>query len=188
MRDDLSRAAQCALRRSHGIRDAPAESARRVASCASPLRSIRSCFAVLLIKSLRLPRRRGRLGFLARWPAQGPWAVKSGGDDDTAELDGHVVVGPLDLRGVPPRSRPVTGHVVGCVPVQRVVTDVGRLSRCALEVVLGIFLVPQATMSSQGPRKPPESSNGDRLAWSSCQVWWRWVGESPSVGAVRARA
>ena len=29
------------------------------------------------------------------------WAAKSGGDDDPAELDGHVVVGRLGLRGVP---------------------------------------------------------------------------------------
>jgi hypothetical protein len=48
------------------------------------------------------------------------WAAKSGGDDDPAEFDGHVVVGRFGLRGVPPRSRPVTGHVVGGVPVQRV--------------------------------------------------------------------
>src|SRR4051794_41581422 len=46
------------------------------------------------------------------------WTPKSGGDDDTAELDGHVVVGRLGLRGVPAGPGPVTGHLVGGVPVQ----------------------------------------------------------------------
>jgi hypothetical protein len=41
------------------------------------------------------------------------WAAKSGGDDDPAELDGHVVVGRFGLRGVPPRSRPVTQCLSG---------------------------------------------------------------------------
>jgi hypothetical protein len=40
--------------------------------------------------------------------------------DDAAELDGHVVVGRFGLRGVPPRSGPVTGQVVGGVSVQRI--------------------------------------------------------------------
>src|SRR5215203_1140097 len=48
------------------------------------------------------------------------WAAKSGGDDDAAELDGHVVVGGFGLRGVPAGPRSVTGYVVGCVSVQRV--------------------------------------------------------------------
>ena len=48
------------------------------------------------------------------------WAAKSGGDDDPAELDGHVVVGRFGLRGVPAGPGPVTGHVGGGVPVQRV--------------------------------------------------------------------
>jgi hypothetical protein len=45
-----------------------------------------SCFAVLLIKSRRRPRLRGRPGFLAGWPAQGGMDPESGGDDDPAEL------------------------------------------------------------------------------------------------------
>jgi hypothetical protein len=48
------------------------------------------------------------------------WIPKSGGDDDPAELDGHVVVRRFGLRGVPPSPGPVAGHVVGGVAVQRV--------------------------------------------------------------------
>jgi hypothetical protein len=70
-----------------------------------------------LIMSRLLPRLRGRPGFLAGWPAQGMTA-KSGGDDDPAELDGHVVVGGFGLRGVPAVPSPVTGHVIGAVTVQ----------------------------------------------------------------------
>ena len=46
--------------------------------------------------------------------------MKSGGDDDAAELDGHVVIGRFGLRGVPAGPSSVTGHVGGGVPVQRV--------------------------------------------------------------------
>src|SRR3954454_8605672 len=48
------------------------------------------------------------------------WTAKSGGDDDPAELDGHVVIGWFGLHGVPAGPSPVTGHVVGGVPVQRI--------------------------------------------------------------------
>jgi hypothetical protein len=46
------------------------------------------------------------------------WAAKSRGDDDAAELDGHVVVGRFGLGGVPAGPSTVTGHLVGGVPVQ----------------------------------------------------------------------
>jgi len=46
--------------------------------------------------------------------------VKSGGDDDPAEFDGHVVVGRLGLRGVPAGSGSVAGHVIDAMAVQRV--------------------------------------------------------------------
>ena len=48
------------------------------------------------------------------------WAVKSGGDDDPAEFDGHVVVGRLGLRGVPAGSGSVAGHVIDAMTVQRI--------------------------------------------------------------------
>src|SRR3954454_15538882 len=74
-------------------------------------------FAVWWIMSRRLPRLRGRPAFLAGDLLRA-WAAKSGGDDDTAELDGHVVKGGFGLRGVPPSPGPVAGHVVGGVSVQ----------------------------------------------------------------------
>ena len=79
-----------------------------------------SCFTDFVDQiPARLPRRRGRPGFLAGWPAQA-WGAKSGGDDDAPQLDGHVVVGGFGLRGVPAGPSPMTGHVVGGVSVQGV--------------------------------------------------------------------
>jgi hypothetical protein len=44
--------------------------------------------------------------------------VKSGGDDDPAEFDGHIIVGGFGLRRVPAGPGSVAGHVVGGVAVQ----------------------------------------------------------------------
>src|SRR3954463_4672479 len=46
--------------------------------------------------------------------------VTANRDDDPAKFDGHVVIGRLGLGGVPASPSPVTFHVVGGVPVQRV--------------------------------------------------------------------
>src|SRR5689334_2326207 len=54
------------------------------------------------------------LGFL-RGGLLRAWAAKSGGDDDPAELDGHVVVGRFGLRGVPAGPSPVPDDVTGAV-------------------------------------------------------------------------
>ena len=59
------------------------------------------------------------LGFL-RGGLLRAWAAKSRGDDDPAELDGHVVVGRFGLRGVPAGPSPVPDDVTGAVTVQGV--------------------------------------------------------------------
>src|SRR3954454_12893471 len=80
----------------------------------------RSCFAVFVDHvPAGAPGGEDGPGFL-RGGLLRAWAAKSRGDDDPAELDGHVVVGGFGLRGVPAGSSTVTGHVVGCVPVQGV--------------------------------------------------------------------
>ena len=67
----------------------------------------------LLIKYQR-PRCEDGPGFLWGGPLKA-WTPKSGGDEDKAELDGHVVVGGLGLRGAPAGS--VAGHVIDAMSV-----------------------------------------------------------------------
>ena len=71
----------------------------------------------LSIMFRRQPRLRGRPGFVGGGLLRA-WAAKSGGDDDPAELDGHVVVGRFGFRGVPASLSSMAGHVVGAVTVQ----------------------------------------------------------------------
>lgn len=47
----------------------------------------------------------------------GAWAVKSHGDEDTPECDGHVVVGRFGLGGVSAGAGSMFGGVLGCVSV-----------------------------------------------------------------------
>ena len=54
--------------------------------------------------------------FFACWLVGVRWA-KTGGDDNAAELGGHVGGGGLGLGGVPGGTGAVTGHVGGVVPV-----------------------------------------------------------------------
>jgi hypothetical protein len=83
------------------------------------------------------------------------WAAKSRGDADTTQFDGHVVEGRFGLHGVPAGPGPVTGHVLGGVPVQRIPHgDHAESARTAPSV-------PRRDASDCGPH-PHQRSGGRR--------------------------
>ena len=102
----------------------PTSPPARARCCESGFRYI-SCFAVFVDHVPGCgPGCEDGPGFL-RGGLLRAWAAKSCGDDGTAELDGHVVVGRFGLRGVPAGPSSVTGHVVGggpCSAYQTVTT------------------------------------------------------------------